>query len=237
MLNRELLCRVTKNFNTELDENALERLDVFAEMLVETNKSFNLTAITQPDEVSLKHFADCLAIFKFVDFPENSSVIDVGTGAGFPGLVLLMARPDLKVTLLDSTKKKLGFIENVLKETGLNAQLLHARAEEAGKMPEYREKFDFAAARAVANLCSLSEYCLPFVKVGGKFVSMKSASSDEEFLQAKKAVGLLGGEFCGDYLFDLAENLPRRIFTVKKISQTPTKYPRPSAKIAKSPIK
>ena len=237
MLNKELLYDTIKDFNTELDEKAFQRLDLYSELLIETNKSFNLTAITQPDDVTLKHFADCLAIFKYVSIPQNSTLIDVGTGAGFPGLVLLISRPDLKVTFLDSTKKKLGFIENVLKETGLNAQILHARAEEAGQLPEYRENFDFATARAVANLTNLSEYCLPFVKVGGTFISMKSAAADDEISQAKKALRVLGGEICEDNLFDLVENTPRRILVLKKISQTPTKYPRPSAKIAKNPIK
>lgn len=237
MLNKDLLFSTIEKFDISLDELSYERLDKYAEMLVETNKSFNLTAITEPDDVTLKHFADCLTLFKFVDIPKNSKVIDVGTGAGFPGLVLLLARPDLKMTFLDSTKKKLGFIEQVLKETGVNAAILHARAEEAGNKAEFREKFDFATARAVANLTNLSEYCLPFVKVGGKFISMKSASADEEINDAKKAVSILGGKISENNLFDLVENTPRRILVLKKISQTPTKYPRPSAKIAKSPIK
>lgn len=237
MLNKDLLFNTIEKFDISLDELSYERLDKYAEMLVETNKSFNLTAITEPDDVTLKHFADCLVLFKFVDIPKSSKVIDVGTGAGFPGLVLLLARPDLKMTFLDSTKKKLGFIEQVLNETGVNAEILHARAEEAGKNAEFREKFDFATARAVANLTNLSEYCLPFVKVGGKFISMKSASADEEINDAKKAVSILGGKIAENNLFDLVENTPRRILILKKISQTPTKYPRPSAKIAKSPIK
>lgn len=237
MLNKDLLFNTIEKFDISLDELSYERLDKYAEMLVETNKSFNLTAITEPDDVTLKHFADCLVLFNFVDIPKNSKVIDVGTGAGFPGLVLLLARPDLKMTFLDSTKKKLGFIEQVLNETGVNAEILHARAEEAGKNAEFREKFDFATARAVANLTNLSEYCLPFVKVGGKFISMKSASADEEINDAKKAVSILGGKIAENNLFDLVENTPRRILILKKISQTPTKYPRPSAKIAKSPIK
>ncbi len=237
MLNKDLLFNTIEKFDISLDELSYERLDKYAEMLVETNKSFNLTAITEPDDVTLKHFADCLVLFKFVDIPKSSKVIDVGTGAGFPGLVLLLARPDLKMTFLDSTKKKLGFIEQVLNETGVNAEILHARAEEAGKNAEFREKFDFATARAVANLTNLSEYCLPFVKVGGKFISMKSASADEEINDAKKAVSILGGKIVENNLFDLVENTPRRILILKKISQTPTKYPRPSAKIAKSPIK
>ncbi len=237
MLNKELLYNTIQKFGVSIDGNAFERLDKYAEMLVETNKSFNLTAITEPDDVTVKHFADCLALFGNVNIPENARIIDVGTGAGFPGLVLLLTRPDIKVTFLDSTKKKLGFIQNVLNETGVSAEVVHARAEEAGQNPQYRENFDFATARAVANLTNLSEYCLPFVKVGGEFVSMKAAASDEEIASAKKAIGILGGKIENDIIFDLTDGMPRRIVEIKKLSQTPTKYPRPSAKIAKNPIK
>ena len=237
MLNKELLYATIQKFGVEIDDNAFERLDKYAEMLVETNKSFNLTAITEPDDVTVKHFADCLALFGKVGIPENSKIIDVGTGAGFPGLVLLLTRPDIKMTFLDSTKKKLGFIQNVLDETGVKAEVVHARAEEAGQNPQYREKYDFATARAVANLTNLSEYCLPFVKVGGEFISMKSAASDDEIKSAENAIGILGGKIKNDTVFDLTEEMPRRILEIKKISQTPTKYPRPSAKIAKNPIK
>lgn len=237
MLNKELLYATIQKFEVEIDDNAFERLDKYAEMLVETNKSFNLTAITEPDDVTVKHFSDCLALFGMVDIPENSKIIDVGTGAGFPGLVLLLTRPDIKMTFLDSTKKKLGFIQNVLDETGVKAEVVHARAEAAGQNPQYREKYDFATARAVANLTNLSEYCLPFVKVGGEFISMKSAASDDEIKSAENAIGILGGKIKNDTVFDLTEEMPRRIIEIKKISQTPTKYPRPSAKIAKNPIK
>lgn len=237
MLNKELLCTTIQKIGVSIDDKAFERLDKYAQMLVETNKSFNLTAITEPDDVTVKHFADCLALFGKVNIPENAKIIDVGTGAGFPGLVLLLTRPDIKMTFLDSTKKKLGFIQNVLDETGISAEVVHARAEEAGQNPQYRENFDFATARAVANLTNLSEYCLPFVKVGGKFVSMKTAASDEEIASAKKAIGILGGKIEEDIIFDLTDGMPRRIVEIKKLSQTPTKYPRPSAKIAKNPIK
>lgn len=237
MLNKELLYNTIQKFGVSIDGNAFERLDKYAEMLVETNKSFNLTAITEPDDVTVKHFADCLALFGKVNIPESAKIIDVGTGAGFPGLVLLLTRPDIKMTFLDSTKKKLGFIQNVLDETGVSAEVVHARAEEAGQNPQYREKFDFATARAVANLTNLSEYCLPFVKVGGEFVSMKAAESDEEIASAKKAIGILGGKIERDIVFSLTDDMPRRIVEIKKLSQTPTKYPRPSAKIAKNPIK
>lgn len=237
MLNKELFYNTIKPFEINIDENAFNRLDSFAEMLIETNKSFNLTAIKEPDDVTIKHFADCLAIFKYVDIPENARIIDVGTGAGFPGLVLKLTRPDIQMTFLDSTKKKLGFIENVLKECGVQGEILHLRAEEAAQLAKYRENFDFATARAVAALPVLSEYCLPFVKQGGTFISMKSAESNEEMNEAKSAIGILGGKVEDDIVFDLVEKMPRRIIKIKKNSQTPTKYPRPSAQIAKKPLK
>ena len=237
MLNKDLLYNTIKPFEINVDEDAFSRLDTFAEMLIETNKSFNLTAIKEPDDVTVKHFADCLSIFKYVDISENAKVIDVGTGAGFPGLVLKLYRPDIQMTFLDSTKKRLGFIENVLNECGIKGDILHMRAEEAAQLSKYREKYDFATARAVAALPVLSEYCLPFVKVGGSFVSMKSAESNEEISEAKKAINILGGKIEEDILFDLVENMPRRIIRIKKNSQTPTKYPRPSAQISKKPLK
>ena len=237
MLNKDLLYNTIKPFEINVDEDAFSRLDTFAEMLIETNKSFNLTAIKEPDDVTVKHFADCLSIFKYVDIPENAKIIDVGTGAGFPGLVLKLYRPDIQMTFLDSTKKRLGFIENVLNECGIKGDILHMRAEEAAQLSKYREKYDFATARAVAALPVLSEYCLPFVKVGGSFVSMKSAESNEEISEAKKAINILGGKIEEDILFDLVENMPRRIIRIKKNSQTPTKYPRPSAQISKKPLK
>lgn len=237
MLNKNLFYETIKPFEISVDDDAFARLDKFAEMLIETNKSFNLTAIKEPDDVTVKHFADCLAIFKYVDISENAKIIDVGTGAGFPGLVLKLARPDIKMTFLDSTRKKLGFIENVLKECGVEGEILHMRAEEAAQLTKYREQFDFATARAVAALPVLSEYCLPFVKQNGSFISMKSAESNEEIGEAKKAIGILGGKIEEDIVFDLVENMPRRIIKIKKNSQTPTKYPRPSAQIAKKPLK
>lgn len=237
MLNKELFYTTIKPFEIEIDEGAFARLDTFAEMLIETNKSFNLTAIKEPDDVTVKHFADCLAIFKYVNIPENAKIIDVGTGAGFPGLVLKLSRPDINMTFLDSTKKKLGFIENVLNECGVKGETLHMRAEEAAQLSKYREQFDFATARAVAALPVLSEFCLPFVKQGGSFISMKSAESSAETEDAKKAISILGGKINDDIVFDLVENMPRRIITIKKNSQTPTKYPRPSAQIAKKPLK
>lgn len=237
LLNEKLLYDTIEKLGVALDSGAFLRLDRFAEMLIETNKSFNLTAIKEPDDVTVKHFADCLALFKYADIPENARIIDVGTGAGFPGLVLKLARPDIQMTFLDSTRKKLGFIESVLNETGLSGEILHMRAEEAAQLPKYREQFDFATARAVAALPVLSEYCLPFVKKGGEFISMKSADSSEEISEADRAINVLGGKIQSDIVFNLVEATPRRIIIIKKNSQTPTKYPRPSAQISKKPLK
>ena len=237
MLNRALLEETVRPFGVEIDDGAFHRLDTYAELLVETNKQFNLTAITEPDEVTVKHFADCLALFGVVQFPENASVIDVGTGAGFPGLVLKLYRPDLQVTFLDSTKKKLGFIEAVLLAVSLSGETVHLRAEEAGRAPKFRQKFDFATARAVSDLRNLAEYCLPLVRVNGLFLAMKSAAADEEITAAKSALALMGGKIEKNRVFKLVENTDRRVVLVRKISQTPPKYPRPSAKIAKNPLK
>ena len=216
MLNRVLLEQTLAPFGVTVGEAAFARLDTYAQLLVETNKQFNLTAITESDDMTVKHFADCLALFGLVEFPENASVIDVGTGAGFPGLVLKLFRPDLRVTFLDSTKKKLGFIEAVLSAVQLDGETVHMRAEEAGNLPQYREQFDFVTARAP---------------------SMKSAETDAEIQAAQGALRLLGGKIERDKQFLLVENMPRRLLFVRKISQTPSKYPRPSAKIAKSPLK
>ncbi len=237
MLNFPLLERTLAAHGVTLDKEALMRLDLYAERLIETNRQFNLTAVTDPDEVTVKHFADSLVLLGKTQFPAGASLLDVGTGAGFPGLALKLARPDLSVTVLDGTRKKLGFIRAVLEETGLAGETLHLRAEEAGKLPKYREKFDFVTARAVADMAVLVEYCLPFVRAGGLFLAMKSAAAEEEIQNAAGAVRLLGGKTEQNLLFDLVENTPRRIVFVRKISQTPPKYPRASAKIAKSPLK
>ena len=237
MLNFPLLERTLAAHGVTLDKEALMRLDLYAERLIETNRQFNLTAVTDPDEVTVKHFADSLVLLGKTEFPAGASLLDVGTGAGFPGLALKLARPDLQVAFLDGTRKKLGFISSVLEETGLAGETLHLRAEEAGKLPKYREKFDFVTARAVADMAVLVEYCLPFVRAGGLFLAMKSAAAEEEIQNAAGAVRLLGGKTEQNLLFDLVENTPRRIVFVRKISQTPPKYPRASAKIAKSPLK
>ena len=181
-------------YGVELDEKALNRFDIYAKLLVEWNEKINLTAITDPEGIVIKHFVDSLTIFSAVDIPLNAKIIDVGTGAGFPGIPMLIARPDLDITLMDSTNKRLTVIRDILQKIGLSANVVHSRAEEAGKSADYREKYDFSTARAVSNLRDLSEYCLPFVKIGGAFVSMKGAKAEEEIAEAGKAVRTLGGK-------------------------------------------
>ena len=236
-ISKELLQEKAALYGVELDEKALERFDIYARLLVEWNEKINLTAITEPDEIVIKHFVDSLSVFSAVDIPEGAKVIDVGTGAGFPGVAMLIARPDLDITLMDSTNKKLNVIRNILENIGLEAKVVHKRAEEAGRSKEFRESYDFATARAVSNLRDLSEYCLPFVKVGGTFISMKSAKADEEIEEGKKAITVLGGRIKEKKTFNLEDAGERTVILIEKYSSTPAKYPRPSAKMAKNPIK
>lgn len=236
MINKALLKTESDKIGIKLNETALNRLDKYAEMLIETNKTLNLTAITEPDEVLYKHFIDSLSLLTVIDLKEDAKVIDVGTGAGFPGVVLLIARPDIKITLIDGTNKRLNFIADVLAEIGLEAEILHSRAELAGKDKKYREQFDLVTARAVANMNTLSEYCIPFVKIGGVFAPMKASKADEELDSAKGAIKLLGGDIDKVYHLNIDNCGERCIIVTKKISQTPSKYPRASAQISKKPL-
>ena len=215
----------------------IEKLEVYAKELKEWNEKINLTAITDDEGIAVKHFIDSLMLLKYIDIPENSKIIDVGTGAGFPGLVIAAARPDVKVTLLDSTGKKLKVVNDIGEKMGLlNYEILNMRAEEAGQKKEYRELYDFATARAVAELRVLSEYCLPFVKQNGYFISMKGALADKEIENASNALKTLSGKIEEKYNFNLCDAGERNIIKIKKISQIPTKYPRVSAQIAKKPL-
>lgn len=204
--------------------------------MVENNKRVNLTAITQADDIINKHFIDSLLFFTAENPPEGASLIDVGTGAGFPGLPLLIVREDLKLTFLDSTQKKLRHIEEVLKETGLQARIIHARAEEAGQDGNLREKFDYVTARAVAGLNLLAEYCLPLVKPGGKFVALKARGMEEELSNAQEAVKTLGGAKQFIKTHDIDGLGERKLLVLKKIRPSPPQYPRPMAQIKKRPL-
>jgi len=234
IISKELFINSLKPFNITLTDEKIEMFDKYASLLIEWNSKFNLTAIKDPDGIVVKHFVDSLAVLS--ENKLEGTLIDVGTGAGFPGLPLLIANDNLEVTFLDSTGKKIKFIETVLEELGLFADTVNARAEEAAKDEFLRESFDFATARAVSNLRDLSEYCLPFVKVGGKFISMKSAKTDEEIKDAKEAIKVLGGEIEKVNSFELADCGERTLIFIKKVRPTPTKYPRNYSQIVKNPI-
>lgn len=206
-----------------------EKLEIYCDFLIEYNKNVNLTAITEPEEVWLKHFADSILLLNYIDIPKNASLIDVGTGAGFPSVPIKLYRDDIQLTMLDSLNKRIIFLEKLCEKLGINAEAVHGRAEEYGKKEAFREQFDIATARAVAPMPVLSEYCMPFVKKGGIFAAMKGPNEDAG--NAENAVKILGGDGISVYDYLLGKDDRRKIFSVKKISQTPTKYPRNSGQI------
>lgn len=229
---KDLLQNYIKDYKITLTENQYEQFQKYFELLAEWNEKMNLTAITDENGVALKHFADSLSLLNFVDIPQNSTLADVGTGAGFPGVVLKIARPDIKLTLIDSLNKRLVFLNEVCSQLGIDAELIHSRAEDGARDEKLRESFDFAVSRAVARMNVLSEYCLPYVKVGGAFCAMKGAQANEEFKESLNAINTLGGKLENKYFFELPENGGERaIAVVRKVRNTPQKYPRQSGKI------
>ncbi|MBE6799676.1 MAG: 16S rRNA (guanine(527)-N(7))-methyltransferase RsmG [Ruminococcaceae bacterium] len=233
----EILKKCATDYDIVISDDLAEKLEIYGRLLKEWNEKINLTAIKDDEGIAIKHFLDCLLVSKVADFKDGMNVIDVGTGAGFPGLVIAAAYPNVNVTLLDSTGKKLKAVENMAEEMGIkNVKIVHSRAEDAGKMPEFREQYDFATARAVAELRVLLEYTLPFVKKNGSFLSLKAAIAKEEIDGATKALQALGGKVDGLNEFTLPGGDKRVIINIKKISQTSPKYPRPSAQIAKKPL-
>ncbi len=217
-----------------LDNTALDRFDLFARLLVEWNTKMNLTAITEPQEIEVKHFLDCLLVQKYFDFSSVKTAVDIGAGAGFPSIPLLICNENVEFTLVDSLNKRLDFLSVVCKELGLNARLIHSRAEELGQDEDFRENFDLALARAVAPMNVLSEYCLPFVKSGGSFVALKG--SNDDITPAQNAIKTLGGELINNVSYKLNDGDLRTLAIVKKISQTPTQYPRKPKKISTKPL-
>lgn len=229
---------VFDKMHIELPDGALELLNRYYEMLIDTNKVMNLTAITEYSEVVIKHFADSAAIGCITDMNGNIDVIDVGTGAGFPGIVLKIVYPQLSVVLLDSLNKRVNFLKNVITELGLtDISAIHGRAEDIARNKDYREKFDLCVSRAVANMSSLSEYCLPFVKVGGKFIPYKADGCDEEVKTASKAVNILGGKIrkIESYVIPNTD-ICRKFVIIDKLRNTSAKYPRKAGLPTKEPL-
>ena len=227
-----------KELNITLSETQQEQFYHFYELLVEWNKVMNLTGITEYEEVNEKHFIDSLSIVKVLDMNKVSTVIDVGTGAGFPGIPLKIVFPHLKVTLLDSLNKRIKYLDTVINELGLkDIHTIHGRAEEYARKEEYREKYDLAVSRAVANLSTLSEYCVPYVKVGGMFVPYKSGEIDEEVKAAQTAIKVLGGKQTEVVKFTLpGSDINRSFVKIQKIKSTGKKFPRKAGLPTKEPI-
>jgi len=227
-----------EKLNINLSNDQYKQFELYYQTLIEWNKIMNLTAITQYDEVVIKHFADSLSIVKVCDVEQKMKVIDIGTGAGFPGIPLKIAFPNLEIVLVDSLNKRVKFLNEIINLLGLQGiTALHGRAEDYAKRIEYRESFDLCVSRAVANLATLSEYCIPYIRVGGIFISYKSGRIDEEVDNSKKIVDILGGRLDKLEKFSLLDTEIERSFVkIKKISKTPNIYPRKAGLPAKEPI-
>lgn len=228
-----------REWGLELSERQIFQLEKYYEMLVEKNKVMNLTAITEYEEVLKKHFLDSLALSQLLPLEKKAyRVLDMGTGAGFPGIPLKIVFQELEITLMDSLNKRIVFLQEVIEELGLKGiSAIHARAEEAGLKAEYRGTFDLCVSRAVARLASLAEFCIPFVKQGGYFVPYKSGEIKEELQEAKFAIRELGGEYRKHISFSLPNSdIERTLILVEKVKQTPKKYPRAGGKPLKQPL-
>ena len=231
----KLIINVDK-LGINLSEIQLKQFYNYMNLLIEWNKKVNLTAITEPDEIILKHFVDSLTISKYIS--DGTKVVDVGTGAGFPGIPLKIVRQDVDITLLDSLQKRINFLDEVINELNLEKiTTIHSRGEDFGKNKKYREEFDIATSRAVANLSTLSEYLLPLVKVGGKVISMKGSLIQEELENSKNAIKILGGQIEKVDEFDLPNSdISRNIVLIDKIKTTPNRYPRKAGEPSKKPL-
>ena len=239
--NLQQLYKDLAEFHITLSDTQVEQFIIYYEMLVEKNQSVNLTAITDFDEVFKKHFIDSLSLVKACDFSHDDteiSLIDIGTGAGFPGIPLKISFPNLKVTLMDSLNKRVDFLHEVIARLGLSQiDAIHGRAEDYAKPGQLREKYDLCVSRAVANLSVLAEYCLPYVKVGGKFISYKSEKVTEEINDAEYAIDILGGNIKEQIAFTLPDSdMYRNLVIIEKVNETPSKYPRKAGKVNKKPL-
>lgn len=232
----EILIKWCNENNIDINSEQLSSFKKYADLLILWNEKMNLTAITEKKEIAIKHFIDSISVLKSCSPPKNAKLIDIGTGAGFPGIPLKIMRPDIKLCLLNSLNKRLIFLDEVCKELEIKAELIHARAEECGQKSQYREQFDTVISRAVANLPSLCEYCIPYLKMGGSFISMKGPDGENELALAENAIKILGGKTKKIDKLILPDNSIRTVIEIKKLSPTPSKYPRRGIKISKSPL-
>lgn len=238
MSNIDTLVRGISELQLDIGNDKLEKFRTYKALLKEWNEKINITAIKDDEEIDVKHFLDSLTIFKTNKITEGKRVIDIGTGGGFPGLPIKIVEDNLEVVLLDSLNKRLKFLDEVIKELGLEKiRTMHERAEDLGNNKDYREKFDIAVSRAVASLNILAEYCLPLVKPNGYFIAMKGSDSNEEINEAENAIKILGGELENKIDIRIPQSdIVHSLLIIKKIGHTPTKYPRQSGKIKKNPL-
>ena len=236
-MNKEEFINALKKLEINITPNQLNQLDKYYKILIKENNKYNLTSITDEQSVYLKHFYDSLTFSKMINL-DSQSLCDIGTGAGFPGIPLKIAFPQLEITLMDSLNKRINFLNEVIEKLGLKKiTAVHGRAEEMARKKEYREAFDLCVSRAVANLSSLSEYCLPFVKKDGCFVSYKSAESDQETVDAKNAIFLLGGKLGDIVKYQVpGSDMGRALVKIEKVKQTPKAYPRKAGTPSKEPL-
>jgi len=234
-MDKEIFLKGLLELKININEEKIDKFDKFSKLLLEWNEKMNLTALTLPEDISVKHFLDSIAPLSVFEIKENSKIIDVGTGAGFPGIPIKIIREDLDFTFMDSLNKRINFLKEVSKNIELKtAEFVHLRAEEGGINKLYREKFDYAVSRAVANLKVLSEYCIPFLKIGGTFAAFKQFEVDEEIEEARPMIGSLGGK-----IKDIKEvkipcsDIVRKIVIIEKIKETPKNFPRKANKIKK----
>lgn len=236
--NTKILTDGCENLGITLSDTQIEQFMIYYEYLIEKNKVMNLTGITEFEDVMIKHFVDSLAVVKAVDMSRINTLLDLGTGAGFPGIPLKIAFPHVEMVLLDSLNKRINFLKELIEKCRLEKiTAIHGRAEEYAKQKEYRESFDLCVSRAVANLSSLSEYCIPYVKLNGQFISYKSGNIDIELKEAERAINLLGGKKQEVIRFQLpGSDIDRSLVVIHKEKNTPGKYPRKAGMPAKEPL-
>ncbi len=224
-----------RDLTLNIDNEKIEKFKIFSSLLIEWNKKMNLTAVTDPAEISVKHFLDSIAPLSVIEIKKDSKIIDVGTGAGFPGIPLKIVREDLDFTFMDSLNKRINFLKEVSDKVGFDkVEFIHSRAEDAGKNKNYREKYDYAVSRAVANLKVLCEYCIPFVKVGGYFIAFKQFEVNDEIEDARAMIGTLGGKIENIKEITIPQSdIKRKIIIIEKVKDTPIQFPRQPNKIKK----
>lgn len=235
----QLLIKACEALNLSINEKQVEQFIKYKDLLIEWNKKINLTAITDEKEIVLKHFIDCISLMSVYKIEDNMNIIDVGTGAGFPAVPIKIMCPDVNVTLLDSLNKRINFLNELIAQLELKKIFcIHSRAEDSGRDKKFREKYDLCVSRAVANLAVLSEYCLPFVLVGGTFISFKSVNIDDELNEAKTAIKKLGAKIDSVKTVNIPySDIQHSIVVIRKIRQTPSQYPRKAGMVSKQPIK